>query len=97
MSIEQLDFEKEPKTRAVNSELSEVSHKVSRGIKKVSSGVSGLLKKKYKSAEGNQSEETTDSGANILSQIEGLSKLKDMQVITQEEFEQKKRELLARL
>ena len=58
-----------------------------------------LIRKKQTVSRSNMAKlaESADSGENIFPQIEKLSRLKNMQVITQEEFEQKKRELLARL
>ena len=68
---------------------------MSNGIKNVGSTVSGYIdrhtpKKKAK-------EPVKPDGSSILDNIEHLAKLKDMGAITQEEFDEKKKELLAKL
>lgn len=69
-----------------------VKEKVAQGVESIKSGFGSLMNKKLftKKAEADSTEE-------VLATIEKLAKLKDIGAITQEEFDRKKAELLAKL
>ena len=82
----------EPKAEKVK----EAKEKISKGVKNFGTGISGMFAGKHprqpKAEEPVQAPED-----DIFATIEKLARLKDMGAITQEEFDAKKAELLARL
>ncbi len=91
-NLESIDIDAEDVTDAPSETTASVKSAFSSGFKKVSSGVSGLFSKK---ASVTAAEELSDD--DIVAKIEKLAKLKELGAITQEEFDVKKAELLAKL
>ena len=71
----------------------DVKEKFAQGVESVKSGFAGFMSKKNPF----QKKATDESTKDVLATIEKLAKLKDMGVITQEEFDEKKTELLAKI
>lgn len=88
--LENCDSQEQPKETEPS-----IKEKVSSGIKNVSSTVSGYIDRHSPKKKAKEPEKP--DGSNILTNIEQLAKLKDMGAITQEEFDEKKKELLAKL
>lgn len=84
--IEATDYSDEP------DELEELKSKVVETSKKLGSNISGFFNKKKKSAE-----EDSTSEEDPFETIKKLSELKEMGIITQEEFDSKKSELLSKI
>jgi hypothetical protein len=74
----------------VPTEAKDIKTKFAEGSKKTIDSLSGFFSKKKESSAAKQNEDVLDT-------LKKLSKLKDSGVITQEEFESKKIELLAKL
>lgn len=72
-----------------SSKTNAIQNKISKRIQNVSNNFSGLFAK--------NAQNKKDSDDDIISSIERLAKLKDTGIITQEEFEKKKLELLSRI
>lgn len=70
-------------------EVQDVKSKIVEGSKKLGGNITGLFAKKKKQA--------IDTDEDVFEAIKKLSELKEMGVITQEEFDQKKAELLAKI
>lgn len=92
--IEHIDATAVEPGETLTDGLEAAKERVSKGFRKMSGGLTGLLGKKT-------SAENTDSVSNpadeILENIQKLAHLKEVGIITQEEFEEKKMELLARI
>lgn len=73
----------------------EATSKLANGAKKLGSGFSGMFAGKRGQTKVSPSEE--NKSEDVFETIEKLSKLKDMGAISQEEFDAKKAELLARI
>ena len=76
----------------IPAEENDIKSKLLDGGKKASEKISGLFAKKTPVAE-----KTTNNNNEIIETIKKLSELKDYGIITQEEFDSKKSELLAKL
>lgn len=70
-----------------------VKEKITQGVESVKSGFAGLMSKKNLF----QKKTVEDPAEDVFATIEKLVKLKDMGAITQEEFDEKKTELLAKI
>ncbi len=77
-----------------NSEITDLKDKVSKGLKNASNGISNLFSKHNTQTEENKQNVSDEE---IFAKIEKLAKLKDMGAITEEEFAQKKVELLDKI
>ena len=83
--IETVDYSNEP------DELEDLKVKVVENSKKIGNNISGFFKKQKKKSDENEKDEDP------FEAIKRLSELKDMGIISQEEFESKKAELLAKI
>ena len=70
---------------------------VAKGLRGVGAGVAGLVSKAKQGKVTEQESPGTASEEDVFTKLEKLQKLKEMGVITQEEFEGKKAELLAKI
>ncbi len=77
--------------------FNEVKGKVSKGIKSAGAGISDFFTKKGEEKSVQEATTSEIGSDEIFSSIEKLAKLKDMEAITQEEFDTKKAELLAKI
>lgn len=75
------------------NEAMQMKDKVQQGIKSAGAGLSGMLSKFGKRTE----KEAVSDGGDIVVKLKQLSELKDCGVITQEEFTEKKAELLSKM
>lgn len=96
-SIENISEISETDVQEPKKEIKEVKDKVSKGIKNVGAGISGIFSKRGSNANSSEVTDTAYDTDEIIANIEKLSKLKDMGVITQDEFDAKKTELLAKI
>ena len=88
------DTGKEPATA---SALKNGVGDVAKGLRGVGAGVAGLVSKAKQGKVTEQESPGTASEEDVFTKLEKLQKLKEMGVITQEEFEGKKAELLAKI
>ena len=70
---------------------------VSKGIRGVGAGISGLISKAKQGKDAVQKQSIASEEDDAFAKLEKLQKLKEMGAITQEEFEQKKAEFLAKI
>ena len=94
--VEGIDEEAPVEVVSEASTAEKAKEKLASGVKNLGSGLSGMFAGK-KHSEKNMESKPQESTDDIFESIEKLAKLKDMGVITQEEFDAKKAELLARL
>lgn len=97
--IETLENEESPEATGKSSVIKNRATSVTKGLKGVGSGVSGAFSKMQKTVTGSKkAKRNADSeGTDPLKLIEKLAKLRDSGVLTQEEFEEKKAELLEKI
>lgn len=86
--VETIDYSDEP------DEIEDIKTKISEGSKKIGSSISGIFGKKKKEKE---EKEETNTNEDPIEKIKKLAELKDSGIISEEEFEEKKAELLAKL
>ena len=96
--IENISDQEEKAENAGKSNLDEVKEKVSSGFKAAGAGISGLFARKKESAPQKAVEPKASAPADdVMSSIEKLFELKQRGILTEEEFEKKKADLLARI